>query len=101
GPSDDVRGRRDGERDDHRAAGLSAPPSLRKACSRATTWAPSPTAAATRLTEPQRTSPIANTPRRLGSRRSRAAPASCPVRTNPFASGATPAPDSPLVVVAA
>ena len=37
----------------------------RKACSVATTCAPSPTAAATRFTEPARTSPMANTPWRL------------------------------------
>src|ERR1700746_2145894 len=42
-----------------------SPRSARKACSAATTCAPSPTAAATRLTEPERTSPIAKTPRRL------------------------------------
>jgi len=35
----------------------------------ATTWAPSPTDAATRLTDPERTSPTANTPGRLVSRR--------------------------------
>ena len=35
------------------------------ACSVATTWAPSPTAAATRFTEPDRTSPIAKMPHRL------------------------------------
>src|ERR1700761_9140280 len=48
---------------------LSATPllrvSARKACSAATTWAPSPTEAATRLTDPARTSPIAKTPSRL------------------------------------
>ena len=43
--------------------------SARKACSAATTWAPSPTAAATRLIEPARTSPIAKTPARLVSQR--------------------------------
>jgi hypothetical protein len=35
------------------------------ACNAATTWAPSPTAAVTRFTEPERTSPIAKMPRRL------------------------------------
>ena len=35
------------------------------ACSIPTTWAPSPTAAATRFVEPERTSPIAKTPGRL------------------------------------
>jgi hypothetical protein len=39
------------------------PASARKACSVATTCAPSPTAAATRLIDPDRTSPMANTPR--------------------------------------
>ncbi len=39
-----------------------SPASARKACNAATTWAPSPTDAATRLTDPDRTSPIANTP---------------------------------------
>src|SRR6266436_9011803 len=42
-----------------------SPASARKACSAATTCAPSPTAAATRLTDPERTSPMANTPGRL------------------------------------
>src|SRR6202040_2180348 len=42
-----------------------SPASPRKACNAATTCAPSPTAAATRLTDPERTSPIANTPGRL------------------------------------
>ena len=37
----------------------------RKACSAATTCAPSPTAAATRLMDFARTSPMAKTPRRL------------------------------------
>ena len=40
----------------------------RKACSAATTCAPSPTAPATRFTDFARTSPIANTPRRVVSR---------------------------------
>ncbi len=42
-----------------------SPASARKACSAATTCAPSPTAAATRLIDPERTSPIAKTPGRL------------------------------------
>ena len=46
-----------------------SPAYARKACSAATTCAPSPTAAASRLTNPERTSPIANTPR---SRKNRA-----------------------------
>src|ERR1700751_4429670 len=64
-----------------------SPRSARKACSAATTCAPSPTAAATRLTEPERTSPIANRPGRL---------VSCglwmsvPARTNPLSSSIAP-----------
>ena len=58
---------------------MAAPPSTassrrsaaRYSCSVATTCAPSPTAAATRLTECDRTSPMAKTPRRLVSRGSR------------------------------
>ena len=50
--------------------------SARNACSVATTWAPSPTAAATRLTEPARTSPIAKTPARLVSSGRRPLPSS-------------------------
>src|SRR5665213_1412349 len=42
------------------SAGLAVSP--RKACSAATTWAPSPIAPPTRLTEPDRTSPTAKTP---------------------------------------
>src|SRR5262245_4563248 len=55
----------------------------------AITCAPSPPAAATRLTDPARTSPIANTPSRLVSSGRRPAPASAPVRTNPLASTTT------------
>src|SRR6476659_20009 len=47
----------------------------------ATTWALSPTAAATRFTDPERTSPMANTPARLVSSSWRPSPQSCPVRT--------------------
>src|ERR1700757_4009757 len=64
-----------------------SPRSARKACSAATTCAPSPTAAATRLTEPERTSPIANTPGRLVSR---GLLVSVPARTNPLSSQHTP-----------
>src|SRR6476620_5274668 len=39
-----------------------AGPFTRMACSSATTTAPSPIAAPTRLTDPERTSPMANTP---------------------------------------
>src|SRR6266566_1530587 len=53
------------------------------ACSVATTCAPSPTAAATRLTEPERTSPIAKTPGRLVSSRLWMLP---PVRIKPLSS---------------
>src|SRR2546428_9754499 len=60
------------------------PASARKACSVATTCAPSPTAAAPRFTEPDRTSPMANTPGRLVSSGRRPRPPSGPVRTNPF-----------------
>ena len=42
-----------------------AAPIARTACSSATTTAPSPIAAPTRLTDPDRTSPMANTPRTL------------------------------------
>src|SRR5215470_896304 len=63
-----------------------SPSSAKKACSAATTCAPSPTAAATRLTEPERTSPIANTPSRLVSSGRSLLVVSAPVKTNPFAS---------------
>src|SRR3954447_22881796 len=43
--------------------------SLRYSCTNWTAIAPSPTGEATRLTDPERTSPAANTPRRLVSRR--------------------------------
>src|SRR5271169_3330870 len=63
----------------------------RKACSAATTCAPSPTAAATRLTDPERASPIAKTPGRLVSS------GLCifvPVHTKPLSSSITPDRDS-------
>src|ERR1700682_4234646 len=63
----------------------------KKPCSAATTCAPSPTEAATRLTEPERTSPMAKIPGRLVSSKRRLPPASVPVSTNPLASSATPA----------
>src|SRR5215469_5465727 len=64
-----------------------APRSARKACRAATTCAPSPTAAATRLTEPERTSPIANTPGRLVSS---GLWMFAPARTKPLSSSITP-----------
>ena len=67
------------------------------ACSVATTCAPSPTAAATRLIEPERTSPIAKIPRRLVSSGLRVSLQSPPVSKKPFASNATPDPDSHCV----
>ena len=69
------------------------------ACSVATTCAPSPTAAATRLIEPERTSPIAKIPRRLVSSGLRVSLQSPPVSTKPFASNATPDPDNQSVAV--
>src|SRR5215510_13277158 len=72
-----------------------SPPSARKACSAATTCAPSPTAAATRLTEPERTSPIANTPGRLVSS---GLWMSVPARTKPLSSSITPDRDSQSVL---
>src|SRR5438270_3642244 len=65
------------------------------ACSVATTCAPSPTAAATRLIEPERTSPIAKIPRRLVSSGLRVSLQSPPISTKPFASNATPDPALP------
>jgi hypothetical protein len=67
------------------------------ACSVATTCAPSPTAAATRLIEPERRSPIAKIPRRLVSNGLRVSLQSPPVSTKPFASNATPDPDNQSV----
>src|SRR5712672_1052487 len=64
-----------------------SPASARKACSAATTCAPSPTDAATRLTDPERTSPIANTPGRLVSS---GLTMLASVRTNPLSSSVTP-----------
>src|SRR5262245_25037486 len=71
-----------------------SPVSARNAWIVAITWAPSPTAAATRLVDPARASPIANTPSRLVSSGRRPTPTSAPVRTNPFASSATSDADS-------
>src|ERR687896_602331 len=80
-----------------RAVRKSGPRSYRSfkySCTNWTAIAPSPTAAATRLTEPDRTSPAANTPGRLVSRKygyRRADPCgdcvrSEPVRTKPLSS---------------
>ena len=68
--------------------------SFRYSCTNWTAIDPSPTAEATRLTEPDRTSPAANTPGRLVSSRNGSRPlAQCgdraragPVRTKPFSS---------------
>src|SRR6516164_11044600 len=68
-----------------------SPSFARKACSSATTCAPSPTAAATRLTEPERTSPIANTPSRVVSS---GLWMFAPARTKPLSSSITPDRDS-------
>src|SRR5712671_7241015 len=68
-----------------------SPASARKACSAANTCAPSPTAAATRLTDPERTSPIANTPGRLVSS---GLWMFAPVRAKPLSSSSTPDRDS-------
>src|SRR6476660_6261410 len=65
-------------------------PLLKKRCNVATTCAPSPTADATRLTELERTSPMAKTPRWLVSSVSPSAERSLPVSTNPFESRAMP-----------
>src|SRR5437016_1600877 len=66
-------------------------------CNVATTCAPSPTAAATRLIEPERTSPMAKMPRRLVSSGLRLSSQSPPVNTKPFASSAMSDPDSQYV----
>ena len=68
--------------------------SLRNSCTNWTAIDPSPTADATRLIEPDRTSPAANTPGRLVSSRNglrplarrRSSPRAVPVRMNPFSS---------------
>src|SRR5205085_9639580 len=71
-----------------------SPASARNPCKAATTCAPSPTAAATRLVDPERTSPIANTPGRLASSGLRRL---APVRTKPLSSSITPEPDNQVV----
>src|SRR6516225_4865936 len=78
------------------SAGLATSP--RKPCSAATTAAPSPIAPPTRLTEPERTSPTANTPgtdvssAEIGRPRLRSDCA--PVTTKPPRSSVTPQPSS-------
>src|SRR3954469_14210930 len=81
----------------HCAATLCAASSwrARKAWIADTTVEPSPTAAATRLTEPQRTSPTAKTPSRLVASRWAL---SAPVTTKPFSSRWTPEPFSQSVL---
>src|SRR5437868_755368 len=75
-----------------------SPASARNACKAATTCAPSPTAAATRLADPARTSPIANTPGRWVSGGLRML---APVRTKPLSSSLTPEPDDQAVLESA
>src|SRR5215467_3278521 len=78
------------------SAGLATSP--RKPCSAATTCAPSPIAPPTRLTEPERTSPTANTPGTEVSRVETGLPrlsSDCaPVTTKPPRSSVTPQPPS-------
>src|SRR5437899_13010981 len=88
------------ERVDHFLSGAALGPahiSFRYSWTNWTAIAPSPTAEATRLTDPERTSPAANTPVRLvssrngGRRRDQCGDRakSAPVRTNPLASRST------------
>src|SRR6476659_1322583 len=82
----------------HYSAGFAASP--RKPCSAATTCAPSPIAPPTRLTDPERTSPTANTPGTVVSSGATGRPfpsAGMPVSTNPARSTLTPQPSSQLV----
>src|SRR5229473_4577917 len=80
----------------HQSAGFAASP--RKPCSAATTCAPSPIAPPTRLTDPERTSPTANTPGTEVSSSGTGRPWFCsdcaPVTTNPPRSSVTPQPAS-------
>src|SRR6202030_3520292 len=77
-------------------AGFAASP--RKPCNAATTCAPSPIAPPTRLTDPERTSPTANTPATEGSNAGVDCPAlflhRAPLTTNPPRSSMTPQPPS-------
>src|SRR6267142_3067297 len=82
----------------HYSAGFAASP--RKPCNAATTCAPSPIAPPTRLTDPERTSPTANTPGTVVSSCATGRPfpsAGTPVSTNPARSTLTPQPSSQLV----
>src|ERR1700732_3972964 len=78
------------------SAGFAASP--RKPCSPATTWAPSPIAPPTRLTDPERTSPTAKTPGTEVFSADADCPSfllSCtPVNTKPARSTVTPQPSS-------
>ena len=69
----------------------------RKACSAATTCAPSPTAAATRLIEPAAHVADREHAAAAGLQRSPVAAGVCPVSTKPLASSATPDPASQSV----
>ena len=64
---------------DRTTARTTRPEAAKKPCSAATTCARSPTDAATRLTGPERTSPMANTPGQLVSSKRRLLPTSAPV----------------------
>src|ERR1700738_1238814 len=78
------------------SAGFAVSP--RKPCSAATTCAPSPIAPPTRLTDPERTSPTANTPgtevSSAGTGRPRFCSDCAPVTTKPPRSSVTPQPSS-------
>src|SRR5712692_11266355 len=81
------------------SAGFAASP--RNPCSAATTCAPSPIAPPTRLTDPERTSPTANTPGTEVSSTDANCPSlflhCAPVTTKPPRSTMTPQPSSHLV----
>src|SRR5205814_2439924 len=84
---------------DHRSAACAALAAAalrreRKSCSWATTAAPSPMAAPTRFTDPERTSPTAKMPSTPVS--SGSDPTSAPVRMNPLSSSGTAHPASQL-----
>src|ERR1700712_6142840 len=78
--------------------GVAFAASPRNPCNAATTWAPSPIAPPTRLTEPERTSPTANTPGTDVSSAEAICPAfflhCAPVTTKPPRSTVTPQPSS-------
>src|ERR1700712_4819997 len=81
--------------------GVAFAASPRNPCNAATTWAPSPIAPPTRLTDPDLTSPTANTPGTdVSSAEARSLPAflhCAPVTTKPPRSTMTPQPSSQLV----